>query len=164
MPLKGFISYSHDDIAVCRALLKHLKPFDTKFGLTFHVDLRTSAGSLFDENINRWIEEASVHIMMISPHSMDSPAIMDWEWPAIFKKRRDRGDLVLPLVVRNCRWEVIAGTMQAAPLGKDNRVKPVTKWSPHSEGLYQACLEFEQAIADHIEAAANPVPPAGSGA
>ena len=145
----GFVSYSHEDIAVCNQLLTHLQPFEQMFGLKFHVDQRNNTGRKFDTQIERWIEEACVHILMISPYSLVSDIIMNCELPAIRAKANDKGDLVLPLVVSNCRYGLVTGTLLASPRNEQLQLKPVTKWSPHSDGLHQASLEFESAIREH---------------
>ncbi len=144
--ITGFISYSHYDMNVCEALEAHLGAFS---GVRFHVDRRNNTGWKFDERINGWIDEAQVHILMISPYSIVSPAIMEWEIPAI-KTKKQQGDLVLPLVVSNCRYQVVTGSMLASPRDKRLSLKPVKSWPRIDDGLHQACSEFAVSIRDHF--------------
>ena len=144
--IQGFISYSHQDMQICQALLAHLGAFS---GVTFHVDQRNNTGWQFDAAINQWIEDSQIHILLISPYSIVSSAIMEWEIPAI-KKKRARGDLVLPLVVSNCRYQVVTGSMLASPRDKKLNLRAVKSWPRISDGLHQACDEFAASIKQHF--------------
>ncbi len=144
--IEGFISYSHQDMNVCQSLVTHLGAFSE---IKFHVDQRNNTGWKFDASINQWIEDSKIHILLISPYSIVSSAIMDWEIPAI-KKKRARGDLVLPLVVSQCRYQVVTGSMLASPRDKKLNLRPVKSWQRIDDGLNQACDEFAASIKQHF--------------
>jgi TIR domain len=150
--IEGFISYSHQDMDVCKALVTHLGAFSA---CKFHVDQRNNTGWKFDESINRWIDSAQIHILMISPYSIVSDAIMNWEIPAI-KKKRALGDLVLPLVVSNCRYQVVTGSMLASPRDGKLSLRPIRSWKRMDDGLHQACDEFSASISMRFGIDARP--------
>jgi TIR domain len=144
--IEGFISYSHQDMNVCKALMAHLGAFSA---IEFHVDQHNLAGKEYDNYINKWIEDSKIHILMISPYSIVSHAIMNWEIPAI-KEKRARGDLVLALVVSDCRYQVVTGSVLASPLDKKLNLRPVKRWPRIDDGLHQACNEFAASIKGHF--------------
>jgi TIR domain len=151
--IEGFISYSHQDMDVCKALVSHLGALSA---IKFHVDQCNNTGREFDTAINHWIETAQIHILMISNHTIVSNAIMNWEIPAIIEKRA-RGDLVLPLVVSSCRYQVVTRSILASPRDKKLSLRPVKSWPRIDDGLHQACDEFAASIKQHF--GIDPHPP-----
>lgn len=152
--MKGFVSYSHEDIDVCRKLAVHLAAFS---GIDFRIDygaLRT--GHHLDPQIAGWIAEAQVHVLMVSAYSIVSPYIRHVELPAILE-RRVSGALILPLVIGKCRHQVVTNGLLPAPHGGDQRLKPIRDWRPYDNGLDKACEEFAAAIRDHF--GIDPHPP-----
>ena len=150
--MKGFISYAHADMAVCDALCKHLKAIERAYGFEFWIDKRNTTGRHFDQAVEDAIAAANVYILLTSSNSLWTDLIMDWELPAINKKQRADGDLVLTVVVDNCRWEGITGTLLASPRDDRLNLKPIKNWHRQNQGLNRVRTECEAAIRDHFGA------------
>ena len=155
--MRGFISYSHEDMAVCDDLRKQLKATERAYGIEFWIDKRTPTGRLFDKAIEDAIAASSVHILLTSSNSLWSDTIMDWEIPAIHEKQRADGDLVLTVVVDDCRWEGITGTLLASPRDDRLNLKPIKRWHKRNQGLNRVREECEAALRDHFGIVPKPM-------
>ena len=152
--MKGFVSYSHEDIDVCRMLAAHLAAFSK---IEFRIDYKQlRAGQHLDPQIANWIAEGQVHILMVSAYSIVSPYIMNVEIPAI-QAKRGQGDLVLPLVVGKCRHQVVTNGLTPAPHDTKQRLKAVRDWRRIDNGLDKACQEFQSEILQSF--GIDPCPP-----
>jgi Leucine-rich repeat (LRR) protein len=149
-PLIGYISYSHEDAAVCQELLKHLRATERAYGIQFWIDNRNQTGQHYFKAVKDAIAASSVHILLTSSNSLWSDAIMDWEIPAILKKQQTDGDLVLPVVVDDCRWQGIAGTLLASPRDDRLNLKPIKSWAKQSKALDRVRKELEAALSSHF--------------
>lgn len=149
--MRGFISYSHEDMAVCDDLRKQLKATERAYGIEFWIDKRNHTGRHFDKAVEDAIAASSVHILLTSSNSLWSNTIMDWEIPAIHRKQQVDGDLVLTVVVDNCRWEGITGTLIASPLDDKQSLKPIINWHKRNQALNRVRVECEDAIRQHFD-------------
>lgn len=155
--MKGFISYSHEDMAVCDELRKQLKATERAYDIEFWIDKRNQTGRHFDKAVEEAIAAAQVHILLTSCNSLWSDTIMNWELPAINAKQRADSDLVLTVVLDDCRWQGITGTLLASPRDDRLNLKPVKNWHKRNQGLNRVREECEAAIRDHF--GIQPKPP-----
>jgi len=144
--LKGFISYAHDDHAAFEEMKTHLRAVERQFDLDFWADRRIKPGNYWSTKIADAIEAAQVHVLMFTPAFIRSDYIFDHELPAINDKCA-KGDLVLPVVIDRCAWQVFVGTLQAAPMDPTHRLLPVLEWRPQRHGFDCAREQIGAAIA-----------------
>lgn len=149
--MRGFVSYSHEDSAVCDALRRPLKAISRIFDIEqFWIDDLTPTGRCFRKGYEAAIEASSIHVLLLSSSYIWSDEIMNRELPLInAKQRRDR-DLLLPLVVDHCLWECIIGSVLASPRDNNQALKPLRNWSSLREGMNRAGREFAKAIEEHF--------------
>jgi len=150
--MKGFISYAHEDYAAFEALLVHIKPLERAYGIDFWADRRIQPGDYWNDKIAQAIAEASVHVLLVTPHFFASDYIFYHELPAINAKYAT-GDLVLPIIFKRCCWAHWLGPLHAVPT-RQGRILPVSEWRPKENGYDQAREQITPAIGTH--AAASP--------
>lgn len=155
--MQGFISYSHEDMAVCEALCRQLKATERAYGIRFWIDKLNHTGRHFDRAVEEAIAASSVHILLTSSNSLWSDTIMEWEIPEILKKQQADNDLVLTVVVDDCRWQGVTGTLIASPLDDKLSLKPITRWHKRNQGLNRVREEIETALRKHFGIAPKPM-------
>jgi hypothetical protein len=87
-------------------------------------------------------------LLLVSPEFIGCDYIFNIEIPAIRKRLRACHGLTVPIVIRDCAWEMVAAR-QAAPVC-DGRLKPIEDWTPHNKGFDAARAQIDGAIADHF--------------
>ncbi len=106
--MNGFISYSHEDYRFFSELRTHLRAVERECSLHFWADNRIKAGYDWTVEIANAVNAADVCLLLVSPQFIASDYIYDKEIPAI-QTRRSTGALVVPVVLRECSWEMLAG-------------------------------------------------------
>lgn len=100
----AFVSYSHAD-SECLARLKiHLKPIERQGLLEVWDDTKIKSGEDWRFNIERALQRSAIAILLISPDFLASDFITDNELPPLLVSARDEGMVVLPLILRPCRF------------------------------------------------------------
>ena len=151
--MKGFISYSHEDRKVCDELRKPLKQLCRLFPIDeFWFDDATPTGRCFRAGYQAAIDVAQIHVILISANSLWSDEIMNREIPHIEAKHKadPAGNLILPVIVDDCLWNGLVGTLLASPRDEKLALKPLSEWKPLSRGINQVGKQFQKAIADHF--------------
>jgi hypothetical protein len=108
LPLKNvksiFVSYSHTDIEYLDRLRIHLKPFEKKGQIDIWVDTKIKAGDNWKEKINVALNKSVIAILLISADFLASDFIVDNELPPLLKAAEEKGKIILPLIVKPCRF------------------------------------------------------------
>lgn len=99
-----FISYSHKDRRWLEELLTHLAPF--RDSIEVWADSQINAGEDWRQQISVALERAEVSILLITPDFLASDFLQDVEVPEILNASKQRGTLVLPILVRPCAWQL----------------------------------------------------------
>jgi nucleoside 2-deoxyribosyltransferase len=99
-----FISYSHIDVEYLDRLLVHLKPLEKSGVLDLWVDTRLRAGDKWKVQIERALEKANVAILLVSADFLASDFITDNELPPLLKNAEERGTVVIPVILKPCRF------------------------------------------------------------
>ena len=139
---KGFISYSHDDIAMCTTLRGYLDVLDRVHGITFWADDDIRAGDHWDQRIRAAIDEADIFLLLCSLNWLRKGYIQTDEIPAIHARveklqAENAKILVIPVILLNCPWADEYGDLQAVPT-RDGRLIPVRAWVPILDGYIRA--------------------------
>lgn len=149
--MRGFVSYSHEDRKVCEALRKPLKMLCRMYGIEqFWIDDATPTGRCFRAGYQEAVDAASIHVILISANSLWSDTIMDDELPRIVERRRRHGTLALPVILDECLWPAVVGSLLASPRDDQLALKPLSKWRPLAQGVNRVGQEFSHAIAQHF--------------
>jgi TIR domain len=153
--MDGFISYAHDDYRQFRELQSHLKAIERELGVCFWADHRIRAGYDWTVAIEKAVESASIFLLLLTPKYIESDFIYEKELPAI-QLRRSKGALVVPIVLKRCAWQMIAGVLQAVPM-IDGHVKPINDWRPHDHGFNCTRDEIGTAIKGYFGLTTKPI-------
>lgn len=99
-----FISYSHEDASYLRRLLVHLRPFEKNGFIDLWVDTKIKVGEKWKERINLALDKSALAILLISADFLASDFIVDNELPPLLKATEEKGKLILPVVLKPCRF------------------------------------------------------------
>lgn len=108
---KIFISYSHVDEHYKDELKKHLAILNYKVKATIWDDRLLEAGSNYNIQIDKALEESNIFIMLISSDYFASEYCM-YEYKKILDMPNDTKRL--PVIVRDCYWKLLFGDSDAA--------------------------------------------------
>jgi hypothetical protein len=104
-PIKSiFVSYSHLDSVYLERLKVHLKPFEKKGQIDIWADTKIKAGEKWKEKINAALDVSVIAILLISADFLASDFIIDNELPPLLKAAEEKGKVILPLIVKPCRF------------------------------------------------------------
>ena len=149
--MRGFVSYSHEDRAVCDALRRPLAALCRVFEIEdFWFDASTTTGRCFRSGYAEAINKSSIHVLLLSASYLWSTEIMTGELPLINEKQRRDRDLLLPLVIDHCLWESVVGSVLASPRDRNLALKPLCDWRTLRAGINAAAREFANAIQAHF--------------
>lgn len=99
LPLKVFISYSHQDKALKERLMKHLNSLIRQKYIEIWHDSMVLPGADVNEDISRQIEECDMALLLISADYLASDYCYSVEMET-FMKLRDVGKTVVPVLLR----------------------------------------------------------------
>jgi hypothetical protein len=99
-----FVSYSHSDMEYLERLKVHLKPFEKKGQIDLWADTKIKAGDKWKEKINIALDKSVIAILLISADFLASDFIVDNELPPILKTAEEKGKVIVPLIVKPCRF------------------------------------------------------------
>jgi len=102
---KVFISYSHQDSEYQVKVQKHLNVLENE-GLEIHVwdDTKIKPGMKWQEEIEKNLKETKVAILLVSTDFLISDFITKKEVPAFLKAAENDGAVIIPLIVKPCRF------------------------------------------------------------
>ncbi len=115
MPVKIFFCYAHEDELLLNKLKTHLKPLQRMGLIEVWYDRDISAGTKWEEEIDRHLNEANIILLLVSPDFMDSDYCYGKEMRRALE-RDQRGEArVIPIILRPVYWQDVLGTLQALP-------------------------------------------------
>ena len=100
-----FISYSRRDRRFLRRLLVHIKPLQEQGLIQLWHDKMILAGDEWKKQIQQAIKSAQVFILLVSADFLASDFIIKEELPPILAAAKDRGALILPVIVGWCMFQ-----------------------------------------------------------
>lgn len=137
--LTVFFAYSHRDEELRNELEIHLAMLKReKIIGTWH-DRRIGAGKEIHGEIDKFLEEADIILLLVSPYFLASDYCYDIEMDRAMKRHTAGSARVIPVILHPCDW-------QKAPFGKLNAVpkdgRPISKFP----NQHDASLEVVQTI------------------
>jgi len=104
-----FVSYCHADSRWLERLRIHLKPLERHGVITLWDDTRIRPGTPWREEIRRALEHARVAVLLITADFLASDFIATNELPPLLESAERKGTLILPLIVKPCRFQQTEG-------------------------------------------------------
>ncbi len=140
-----FISYSHRDERLLKALLVHLKPFERTGSVSAWSDKQIRSGSKWRAEIDAALAKASVGLLLVSPHFLASDFIHDHELGPLLRAMDERGVELLWVQLRaSAHGETALKELQAVvsppakPLAEMSADRD-TAWVKVCEEVKRAC-------------------------
>ncbi|MCL2328194.1 MAG: TIR domain-containing protein [Bacteroidetes bacterium] len=141
-----FLSYSHVDVEYLERLKIHLKPFEKKGLINVWSDTKIKAGEKWKEQIEKALEESVAAILLISADFLASDFIVDNELPPLLKSAEEKGKLILPVVLKPCRFSKDENLSKFQAV--NNPIIPLSKMDENSkEEVYVKIADY---IADLV--------------
>lgn len=146
--LSVFISYCHDDEDMKDKLVKHLAPLKRSGLISEWHDRKITAGENWGHTISSNLETASIVLLLVSIDFINSEYCDDFEMDAALKRHDAKQCLVIPVIVRNCLWQMTPfAKLQALP--KD--AKAVSAW-PDYDNAFVDIVQGIKIAADKMAA------------
>jgi GTPase SAR1 family protein/Leucine-rich repeat (LRR) protein len=102
---KIFISYSKQDLRLVNKFIEHLSALKRDGKVSDWYCSRLEAGSVWNEEIQKHLEEADIACFMISPNFMKTDYIHEHEIKKAFeRKAKDSNFKIVPIILNFCRW------------------------------------------------------------
>ncbi len=140
-----FFCYAHEDEELLNKLKAHLRPLERQGLIDVWQDRDISAGTEWEQEIEKHLNEADIILLLVSPDFMNSEYCYGIEMKRALE-RHQRGDVkVIPIIVRPVYWQGILGNIQALP--KD--ALPIT--DPYWHTLDQALHNVAEGIRKAVE-------------
>jgi len=152
-----FISYSHQDEWLKDELVSHLSALRRSRIIDDWHDRKIVPGQKIDPEIADKIETSDIFLFLVSPDFIQSDYCMEKEYIAA-KKRNDDGEaIVIPVLVRECDWDVEglrefltlptdANAVTKGAVSKDDTHQRDGKWLDVINGLKSAIAEQKKNI------------------
>lgn len=102
--IKGFISYAHEDQAICSQLRRQLSPFELSGQASFWADRRIEAGDDWRDEILGALDAAEVALFLVSGDFFTSDFIWNVELPRACERSLEGQLIVIPVIVRPVVW------------------------------------------------------------
>jgi hypothetical protein len=106
-----FISYAHKDNEDSSPskrwldrLLEYLQPLVIQNKVSAWSDTQIETGELWHESIQAQLQNAKVAVLLLSPAFLASRYIRNSELPVLLMNAKNRGVVVLPIIVRHCMF------------------------------------------------------------
>ncbi|MDD5323007.1 MAG: toll/interleukin-1 receptor domain-containing protein [Methylococcales bacterium] len=104
---KVFISYAHKDENHRKRLIEHLKVLENQQLVDIWDDRKIGAGQHWYNEIDRQLQSCKVAVFLVSPAFLGSKFISTVEVPTLLSRHQQQGMQVVPLLIRDCTWELM---------------------------------------------------------
>ncbi|MCB0294297.1 MAG: toll/interleukin-1 receptor domain-containing protein [Calditrichaeota bacterium] len=114
-PESIFISYSRKDKEWRSRIEQMLKPLEKKYRLNIWVDHKIEPGKIWQEELDKALQNAKLAILLVSRHFLSSDFIMTREVPVLLEKQRHEDLKIFWIPIGPCMYEETEiGLFQAA--------------------------------------------------
>src|SRR2546429_2576925 len=111
MSVSIFFCYAHEDEALLNKLKTHLRPLQRQGLIDVWHDRDISAGTEWEREINKSLNDAQIILLLISPYFIASDYCYDIEMKKAVE-RHERGEaFVIPIILSPVHW-------RGAPFGR----------------------------------------------
>jgi hypothetical protein len=134
MLVQVFLSYSHQDEWLKKELDQHLASMKRSGYIDVWHDRKIVPGQKFDSEIQHKISNSQIFLFLISPAFISSDYCVDKEYLTAKAMHANGDAIVIPIIVRDCDWDVHGlRTFQALPTDAN----PVTRGAGSREDSQQ---------------------------
>ncbi|MFW2579091.1 toll/interleukin-1 receptor domain-containing protein [Aliarcobacter butzleri] len=126
-----FISYSHNDSKYLDRLRVHLKPLEKQGLIELWDDTKIQTGDLWRKEILTALENSAIAILLISADFLASDFISENELPPLLNNAKEKGTLILPVIVKASRFEREKSLSQFQALNSPNN--PISNMNEHEQ-------------------------------
>ena len=125
-PLKGFITYSHQDIKQKDELRRHFAVMEQQNELTTWHDGKITTGDEWYEDISKNLAQADILLYLVSAASLASKNCNKELAEALTADTK-----VIPIILEHCDWQNHQlSDFEVLP----HKGKPLSNWEDESEG------------------------------
>jgi GTPase SAR1 family protein len=141
---KIFISYSKQDLRLVNKFIEHLSALQRDGKVSHWYCSELEAGSVWNDKIQKHLEEADIACFMISPNFMKTDYIHEHEIKKAFERKdKDPNFKIVPIILNFCRWTTVnndLGKFTALPY----TAKPVMDFKNQDMAWYiiEECLRL----------------------
>ncbi len=111
MPVKIFFCYAHEDEPLLKILKSHLSPLRRQGLIDVWHDRDISAGTEWEQEISKHLNEAHIILLLISSDFMNSDYCYSIEMQRAIERHNSEEVCVIPIILRYVCW-------RGGPLGK----------------------------------------------
>lgn len=156
MPVTIFFCYAREDEALLTKLKAHLRPLQRQGLIDVWHDRDISAGTAWEQEINRHLNTAQIILLLVSPDFMNSDYCYGIEMKRALERHKRGEARVIPIILRPTYWNGgPLGTLQALP--KDGRPVTSSFWDDQdaafynvTEGIFKVVKQLAAFILDWI--------------
>ena len=131
LPVKVFISYSHEDKQFKEKLELWLEPYKKEL-IELWTDSEILPGEFYDKKIINKLENADVIIFLVSTAFLGSNYITNIELKRAITLHESGHSNVIPVIVRKCIWEDQLGKIQVLPTNR----KAINNWDNEDDAFH----------------------------
>jgi hypothetical protein len=154
LPLRTFISYSHDDDRYVERLTKCLRPIERRGAIAKWHDGELFPGTNLNSAISKQLDETDVFICLLSDSFLASDYCVGVELNRALERARTGDACVVGIVCRPCVWETVF-PRELLVLPTD--AKAIAKWSVPDDAW--ACIVSElDRLFSHLSQSPKPWP------
>src|SRR5437764_9084113 len=99
-PVTLFYSYAHEDEVLLNKLKAHLRPLQRQGLIDVWHDRDISAGTEWEQEISKHLNEAQIILLLISPDFMDSDYSYGYEMKCAIERHDREESCVIPIILR----------------------------------------------------------------
>lgn len=145
--LRIFISYSHKDNLWLEDVKEYIKALKFEYDFDQWDDTRINTGKNWKVEIEKALNSSKIAILIISTSFLASDFIQNNELPPLLKNAKEKGTIIMPLIVGHCRFtkDKNLNVFQAA----NDPSKPLNSLKKHEQE--EILLKLSNEIADIIE-------------
>lgn len=151
MALRIFVSYSHDDDAMRRELMKHLAALKRDKRIESWYDREVLPGAPLDNAIIYELNRADIILLLVSASFIDSDYCYSTELARAVERSEQGEARAVPVILRNCLWkQTVLGRLKAIP--RDGRA--IASW-PNQDDAYTDVAEEISRLVKHMGSGAT---------
>ena len=134
MAVKIFCCYAHEDEPLLNKLKAQLRPLQRQGLIDMWHDRDINAGTEWEREISKQINEAQIILLLVSPDFMNSDYCFSVEMQRAIERHEREETCVIPVILRPIYWQGTLGKLQALP----TNAKPIIDrfWHSTDEALY----------------------------
>src|SRR5437588_8932883 len=105
MAVEVFISYAHRDKQLVDELKKSLKPLQREKTIDFWYDEEIRPGAAWEQEVDKYMNEADIILLLISPDFMNSDYCYSIEMKRALERHALGEARVIPVLLRPVYWQ-----------------------------------------------------------